>query len=144
MPRIRDADVDVRLAHGAAGCRVGEGYSRLGAAAVDGVVPDACHDSLRGGSKSEADPVVGVIRFESYCFYDVFRSGRLRFGIRMCMPVVRYGMIMRGSRERRGGRQRGADRYPGRALRRGRFDVALERDRAAFHGNRPRERDILR
>ena len=62
----------------------------------------------------------------------------------MSMPVVRYRMIMRCSGERRRGREGGADRYSCRALRRGRFDVALERDRAAFHGNRSRERDILR
>ena len=62
----------------------------------------------------------------------------------MGMPVVSYRMAVRGSRERRGGRQRGADRYPGRALRRGGFDVALERHRAAFHGNRSWECDILR
>ena len=62
----------------------------------------------------------------------------------MGMPVVGYGMIMRGAGERRCGRQRGADRYPSRALRRGGFDVALERHRAAFHGNRSWERDILR
>ena len=145
MPRIRDADVDVRLAHGAACGSIGEGYSRLGAAAVDGgIVSDAGYGSSRSGGKVEADSIIRIVRFESRRFYDVFRSGRLRFGIRMGMPVVRYRMIMRGAGERRGGRQRGADRYPGRALRRGRFDVALERDRAAFHGNRSRERDILR
>lgn len=60
----------------------------------------------------------------------------------MGMPVVRYRMAVRGAGERRGGRQRGADRYACRALRRGRFDVALERHRAAFHGNGSRESDV--
>ncbi len=60
----------------------------------------------------------------------------------MGMPVVRYRMAVRGAGERRGGRQRGADRYSRRALRRGRFDVALERDRAAFHGNGSGESDV--
>ena len=60
VARIRDADVDVRFAHGAAGSCIGERYSRLGAAAVDGVVPDAGYGSSRSGGKFEADSIIRI------------------------------------------------------------------------------------